>query len=535
MKKKIMWKKVLGLSLAFAMCAGIGVGMMDTGRITASADEYKRTLAYNINVPEDTTWPSDGTYAEDTNLEDDVYIGTVGERPNPDTLTASDGSVYNFQGWKANDEGDVLQEGDEVMFLENASEDQKIILYAQWGASRQLVTVKFVDENGNEVKDSEQLIYVNQGVEYDASEYVKKIPEGYKQNGDIKGDIKGTANDDITITVPVTEAVTALEITVNGNTATLQYNGKEQSVSGYTLSVKDKDGNVIELPKGLEVKPAGSEFVAKGTEISDKPYWMNMDKDSVSFELEGEKASEYKATFIVNDGWLKITKNRALEIKAEDMSVAYNGKEQAAKVEVKAGGEKTDKAKVEITYKDADGKTMDKAPVNVGTYKAEIKASMDEYDSAETSMTIIIKKAPLTVKTEGATKVYDGKALTSKKATLSGLADGDKATVEATGSQTEVGTSKNTYKITWGDNTKESNYEIKEELGELKVTDKKTTTTTTNKTDKDKGSVSGNSLTSTNGETVKTGENDFIIVAVISVMIIAGAGYFLYRKKFQKQ
>ena len=50
MKKKIMWKKVLGLSLAFAMCAGIGVGMMDTGRITASADEYKRTLVYTFMV-----------------------------------------------------------------------------------------------------------------------------------------------------------------------------------------------------------------------------------------------------------------------------------------------------------------------------------------------------------------------------------------------------------------------------------------------------------------------------------------------------
>lgn len=532
MKKKIMWKKILSLSLAFAMCAGMGAGLAGTGRITASADELKRTLAYNINVPEDTTWPQDGTYAEDTELEDGVYTGTVGAKPAPDTLTASDGSVYNFQGWKADNEGDVLQEGDSVAFSETVSEDQKITLYAQWGASRQLITIKFIDEDGNEVPDSEQLMYVNQGAEYDASEYVKKIPEGYKQNGDIKGDVKGTADDDVTITVPVTEAVTKLYITVNGNTATLQYNGKEQSVSGYTLVVKDKDDKEISLPKGLEVKPAGSEFTAKGKDVSDKEYWMNMDKEADKFKLSGDNAEDYDAEFTVNDGWLKITKNSTLDIKVDDMSVTYNGKEQAAKVEVKAGGEKTDKAKVEITYKDSDGKTMEKAPVNAGTYKAEIKVSMDDYDSAIKSMTIVIKKAELTVKTESATKVYDGKALTSKKATLTGLATGDKATVEATGSQTEVGTSKNTYKITWGENTKDSNYEIKEDLGELKVTDKKAVTT---KTDKDKGSVSGNSLTKTTGETVKTGENDYIIVLAVSVAIMAGAGYFIYKKKFQKQ
>lgn len=532
MKKKIMWKRALSLTLAFAMCAGMGIGVIGSGQITAKADEFKRTLAYNINVPEDTTWPQDGTYAEDVDLEDGVYTGTVGEKPDPDTLTATDDSIYNFQGWKANNEGDMLQEGDSVAFTENASEDQKIILYAQWDTTKQLITVKFVDEDGNEVPDSEQLLYVNQGAEYDASEYVKKIPEGYKQNGDIQGDVKGTANEDMTITVPVTDAVTKLFITVNGNTATLQYNGKEQSVSGYTLTVKDEDDKKIELPKGLEVKPAGSEFTAKGTEVADKPYWMNMDKDADKFKLEGDKASEYEAEFTINDGWLKITKNSTLDIKADDMSVTYNGKEQAAKVEVKAGGNKTDKAKVEITYKDSDGKTMDKAPVNAGTYKAEIKASMDEYDSAEKSMTIIIKKASLTVKTEDATKVYDGKALTNKKATLSGLVTGDKATVEATGSQTEVGTSKNGYKITWGENTKESNYEIKEDLGELKVTEKASTSTKTTKTS---GTVSGNSLTTTKGETVKTGENDFLIVLAVSVAVMAGAGYFVYRKKFQKQ
>ena len=43
-------------------------------------------------------------------------------------------------------------------------------------------------------------------------------------------------------------------------------------------------------------------------------------------------------------------------------------------------------------------------------------------------------------------------------------------TLQTTGSQTNVGESKNTYKITWNGTAKESNYKVSESVGTLKVT-----------------------------------------------------------------
>ena len=83
--------------------------------------------------------------------------------------------------------------------------------------------------------------------------------------------------------------------------------------------------------------------------------------------------------------------------------------------------------------------------------------------------TLKIMQKELTVTTGGGEKTYDGTPLTNPDATINGLVDGETADITATGSQTEVGESENTYKIEWG-STKESNYTIKNNLGILKVT-----------------------------------------------------------------
>lgn len=84
--------------------------------------------------------------------------------------------------------------------------------------------------------------------------------------------------------------------------------------------------------------------------------------------------------------------------------------------------------------------------------------------------TVIITPAPLTITTPSDTKVYDGTALTAGPATIEGLLGNDVATVTATGSQTKVGKSINTYQITWGEDTLSANYTIVETLGVLAVT-----------------------------------------------------------------
>ena len=87
---------------------------------------------------------------------------------------------------------------------------------------------------------------------------------------------------------------------------------------------------------------------------------------------------------------------------------------------------------------------------------------------------LTITKKPLVVKTADAEKEYDGTPLTKQTATLEGLVTGENATVIATGSQTEIGESDNTYKITW-DSAKQTNYSLTEQLGKLKVTENSST------------------------------------------------------------
>lgn len=83
-----------------------------------------------------------------------------------------------------------------------------------------------------------------------------------------------------------------------------------------------------------------------------------------------------------------------------------------------------------------------------------------------------VDPASLVVTTPSASKAYDGAPLTAADgASLEGLVAGETATLSATGSQTEVGSSENTYEIAWDGTAKESNYEVaSENLGTLTVT-----------------------------------------------------------------
>ena len=82
--------------------------------------------------------------------------------------------------------------------------------------------------------------------------------------------------------------------------------------------------------------------------------------------------------------------------------------------------------------------------------------------------TLKVTPKPLTITTDGAVKEYDGTPLTNEHAEAEGLVEGETITVTATGSQTELGESENTYEIDWGE-TKSGNYEIVEDLGLLRV------------------------------------------------------------------
>ena len=139
-----------------------------------------------------------------------------------------------------------------------------------------------------------------------------------------------------------------------------------------------------------------------------------------------------------------------------------------------AGNALTEGTDYTVVYKRDGKETADFT--NVGTIEVTITGEGNYKGTVTKSYKIT--KAPLEVSTPDATKVYDGTPLTAAATSdnISGLVAGETAAVKATGSQTKVGSSENTYSgIEWG-TAKESNYYVKSTtVGELKVTEQSIT------------------------------------------------------------
>ena len=95
-------------------------------------------------------------------------------------------------------------------------------------------------------------------------------------------------------------------------------------------------------------------------------------------------------------------------------------------------------------------------------------------DLTITPGSVTILPAALTVTTESATKEYDGTPLTAG-GQLSGRVAGDDLVLTTTGSQTERGSTTNTYTLTYGVISRNGDYTITENLGTLMVTGRMTT------------------------------------------------------------
>ncbi len=125
------------------------------------------------------------------------------------------------------------------------------------------------------------------------------------------------------------------------------------------------------------------------------------------------------------------------------------------------------------TYKDVNTQA-DGYPGSI--YVADFKNISNNFSNVTFIVkqgTVLITPRTYTITTESATKSYDGKALTASGKVV-GLVDGDTATFTITGSQTEVGSSKNTYEdFAFTGDTKASNYVHGEDtIGTLTVVEK---------------------------------------------------------------
>ena len=103
---------------------------------------------------------------------------------------------------------------------------------------------------------------------------------------------------------------------------------------------------------------------------------------------------------------------------------------------------------------------------NVGTIEVTITGIGNYTGTVKRSYKVTPKE--YTVTTESATKTYSGTALTAG-GKVEGIVSGETVEFTTTGSQTEVGTSKNTYELVWK-SAKATNYTLaKESIGKLTV------------------------------------------------------------------
>ena len=281
----------------------------------------------------------------------------------------------------------------------------------------------------------------------------------------------------------------AVTVTIKGNTKSEPYTGTEKTVEGYTA----KKSNDLYTDADFGLK-AGAKAEAKGTNAD--TYYMGLTKDS----FENTNAN-FAVTFEVTDGWLKIDKKSIIpdgpntpEEKKTGINVT------APKDTTYSGNEQKKEPVIEDTNTD---KTLDKDDyslsysddvTNAGTVTITVTGKGNYTGKFEVTYKINPRK--VTLKSETASKPYDGTVLTKPAVTVSGdgFVEGEVSDIKATGSVTTVSEGEVTNKITFtqGKDYKDDNYEIERVEGKLSITAKSITPDGPNTPDEKKTGITVN-------------------------------------------
>ena len=188
------------------------------------------------------------------------------------------------------------------------------------------------------------------------------------------------------------------------------------------------------------------------------------------FEVESQN---YTVELSVTDGKLEITpKAVKVTVTGKTDTKVYTGETQSV------AGFTTDEPKG-VTVRLKSGKEAKAEGQDVETYYMGLTEEDFEVESQNYKVELSvndgwleISKRSVTLTSAPASKVYDGNALTNDTVTVSGdgFAKDEGATYDVTGSQTDVGESKNTFTYKLNGNTNANNYSIELVLGKLEVT-----------------------------------------------------------------
>ena len=276
--------------------------------------------------------------------------------------------------------------------------------------------------------------------------------------GNYEGYVNGT--EELTITArPIT-------ITGDGWASDQSYTGNEYKKTTYTVEEANAE-NTRGLVAGQTAEVA---YELKGTNVGN---YTGIFETAVIKNAEEDVTANYTVT--KTPGTLNIIKSAIenyINIYPVDVTEVYNGEAHAAGTAT-ASDRNGNVLKIEYSVNGTDW-TEDPSEITATNVSesttVNVRVSTENYDGYVTGTEkLTITPATVTVSTPIATKVYEGTPLTAA-GTISGFVNDETATFATTGSQTEVGSTANTYSLTWDGTAKESNYKVVETIGTLTVT-----------------------------------------------------------------
>ena len=311
-------------------------------------------------------------------------------------------------------------------------------------------TVKFANENLQSWTDSASSLVQAKNIQYRLKQDGREVNEwgampSFKDAGVYTIEAKATVNG-VKLTAEATLKITPKSVTLTTESATRAYNGQPLTAPGTVTGFVDGEGAKVVTTKS---QTAIGETSNDGYNI----VWDENTKESNYSVNVGEIGTLTVTDQSIEDG-KKITVGTLGD-------VVYTGKNQKQEPAVTTKDGKTTLVKgtdYTLSYSE-DTKNVGEVTVTVtgkGNYSGKVQRKYQ------------ITKAPLTVTTEGATRAYNGQPLTAP-GTVTGFVEGENAELQVTGKQTDVGSSKNTYKIVWTETTKADNYQVSDTVGTLTV------------------------------------------------------------------
>ena len=284
---------------------------------------------------------------------------------------------------------------------------------------------------------------------------VEYSTKNFKDVGTIDVTITGIGN--YTGTVKRSYKVTPKEYTVTTDSATKTYSGTALTAGGKVEGIVS--GETVEFTT------TGSQTEVGTSKNTYELVWKSAKATNYTLAKESIGKLTVKAKSIVPDDKDTPDEKKTGITVSEPSDSKYDGKEHKEVLTVtdtKTGKELVAGTDYSVTYSSD--------LVNAGTVTMKV-AGLGNYTGSFTK-TYKITKRSVTLTSATVSKVYDGSALTNTSIAVSGdgFVEGEGASYEVTGTQTEVGNSANAFEYKLNENTLASNYSITKVVGTLTIT-----------------------------------------------------------------